>query len=304
MRLPRLLFVATLAALSGCSYTTAGGITGRIESSSETTIESPASSWSSSPLTVRSSQGSIAIVGVPGKTNISVHARFVAGANNQSDADAAFADLAATLEIKNGAGGWVVDCTHAAAWHGSVDPESTGCSSLRIEVPAGTAVPHQIVASSEFGGVHVSGVTVTKLDVTAPFGIVADVLPRDDAEIHLTGSDLVSGLCSTVLRIPETTSIGAVSLTVDNPSLHYVGVSDDDPTYWLGAYIEGFANAPRIAPRSAAATWQQGSAPFDAKSITLRASLGKALLTTASIPPYREFNECLDQKLEVRADAR
>jgi hypothetical protein len=307
MRAQSLILVVAIAAVAfaapACSYTSDGGITGRIESSSETTVESAVSSWDSEPIAITSSEGSIEVVGVPGKTNIAVHARFVAGANSQSDADAAFADLASLLSVTKSDSGWVVKCPHATSSHGSAAPLSTGCASMRVEVPAGTAVPLQISASSEFGGVHVSGVTVAKLDVSAPFGIVADVVPTNEADITLTGLYLVTGMCSTVLRVPAATRIGAATLTVDNPSLKYVGVADDDQTYWLGAYVEGFPNPPQVPVRSGSLTWSQGMEPFAAKSITLHASLGKALLTTKSesVPAYDPRNECVNMDLKVVA---
>ena len=83
------------------------------------------------------------------------------------------------------------------------------------------------------------------------------------------------------------------------PSVRYVGVADDDATYWLGTYVEGFANAPAVAPRTGTYAWHQGTAPFAARSIELRASLGKALLTTATVPPYDPTNQCLYVDLKV-----
>lgn len=303
MRLVRRLLLAlttaAAASLQACSYTSEGGVTGRYESTTTSKIESAASSWDSSPITITSTEGSISVVGVPGKTNISVEARFVAGANSQQDADAAFADVAKNLTIEKRGGGWVVDCPPATSQHGSVNPASTGCTDMRVEVPAGSAVPLEITASAPFGGVHVSGVTVKKLEMSAPFGIVADVVPADEADISLLGANLVSGMCSTVLRVPSATSIEAASLTVDNPSVKYVGVADDDSTYWLGTYVEGFANAPTVAPHTGTYAWHQGAAPFAAKSITLRASLGKALLTTAPVPAYDPTNQCLSRDLKI-----
>jgi hypothetical protein len=285
MRLASLL----LLALTACSYTSEGGITGRYESTSTSRMESAASSWDNSSITITSPGGSIRVVGVAGKTNLSIEARFVAGANSQEDADAAFADLAKNLVLEKRGGGWVVDCPPATSQHGSVHPASTGCTDLRIEVPAGSAVPLEIHASAPFGGVHVSGVTVKQLEVSAPFGIVADVVPADEADIRLLGENLVSGMCSTVLRVPSATSIEAASLSVDNPSVKY----------WLGTYVEGFADGPTVAPYTGTYAWHQGTAPFAAKSITLRASLGKALLTTAPVPAYDPRNQCLSRDLKI-----
>jgi hypothetical protein len=298
------LMVTAAACIQACSFTSDGGVTGRFESTNEAHVASAVGSWDETPLFVSSSQGSIQVVGVAGKKNIEVRARFVAGANSQADADAAFADIAKNITVAKRDGRWVVDCAHASAWHGSVDPESTGCTSMRVEVPAGTrAVPLSVTARAPFGGVHVSGVTVDELHVTAPFGIVADVLPVAAATIRLHGANLVSGLCSTTLRVPADTTIESAALTVDKPSVEYAGVAKDDPTYWLGAYVEGFANAPQAAPRSASVAWRTGGAPFAAKTIELHASLGKAVLTTAPVPAYRPTNQCLHMDLKLVAAA-
>ncbi len=290
----------TMVMTQACAWTSDGGLTARYESKDERTVESAAGSWDGAPLSIVNAHGSIQVVGVARKTRISAHARFVAGANSQADADAAFADVGNAITIEKRGAKWVVDCPRAKAWHGSVDPESTGCTSIRVEVPAGTkSAPLELTGVTAFGGIHVSGLTVKKLDLQAPFGLVADVRPTGEAELRLFGEPLVTGLCSSILRVPAETTIGSASLSVTNASIRYAGVSPEDPTYWLGTYVEGFPDAPRVAPRSESYEWSRGVAPFAAKSVEVHASLGKAVLTTAAVPAYQPFNECLETKLEV-----
>lgn len=288
-----LVLASYSSALLACSWTSEGGLTGRYESTHEILRESAADSWDGAPLSFGNTHGSIQVVGVSGKTNISVHARFVAGANNQADADAAFADTAGSIVIERSGDAWNVRCDQAKEWHGSVDPASTGCTSMRIEVPTGSVdAPLSITGRLAYGGMHVSGVTVAALDLEAPFGLVADVVPTTDAALRVHALPIVSGMCSSVLRVPPTTAIRAAKLSVDRPDVEYVDVPADNPRYWGGVSIEGFADAPHVPVRTAAIDWQRGSAPFDVAAIELHASIGKAILTTGTVPAYDPFNEC------------
>lgn len=298
-----LALLLSLVGLAGCSWTNEGGVTGRYESREEFLREA-STPWNGEPISVYNEHGSVQVVGVPGRTTIAVRSRFVAGADSQEDADAAFADSAEQVVLERNVDTWSVSCPGAAAWHGSVDPESTGCSSLRVEVPAGTAdVPLKLSVRAVFGGVHVSGASVASLTVTAPFGIVADVTPVQGAVIDLHGEDLISGLCSTVLRVPPASSIVTARLDVQHADVRYAGVDPEDPTFQNGVYIQGFEDAPALAPRTPSTTWKRGGDPFDATSITLRASLGKAVLTTLPVEPYDPFSQCYDRELHFTAGA-
>jgi hypothetical protein len=286
--------LATMAMTStACSITDKAGITRRFESSEETTVESPQGSWNGLPIFISNTNGSVQVVGVEGKTNISVHARLVAGANSQADADAAFPDVASTIVVEEQDGLWTIDCDLAKEWHGSVDPNSTGCTSLRVEVPAGSLdAPLAIDGYLPFGGFHVSNVTTKRLKLTAPFGIKADVKPTLNAEIYLWGADLGSGLCSNVLRLPPDVTFEIAELSVDRPNVKFVDVPEDDPKYWLGTFIEGFDGAPMIPPRTASYTWTRQGMPASTTHITVRASIGKAVLTTGPLPTYGKIHQC------------
>jgi hypothetical protein len=298
----RALVLCALATSSfACSWTSDGGITARYESSNEITKSDGV--WNNEAIDIANSEGSIQVVGVAEKKNITVYARFVAGANSQADAEAAFADVASGITIEKRDGRWRISCPHAKQWHGSADPIATGCSSLRVEVPAGTLrAPIKLNAVAGFGGVHVRGVTVSKLYAQAPFGIVADVVPTAEAQLVLHGDDLIIGMCSSVLRIPEESTLASVSLTVDNANVKYVDVSEDDQRFWLGADIQGFANGPAVPRRTGTYGWSRGAAPFAASQIDIHASLGKALLTTKPVEDYRAFNQCESMKQQVSAE--
>lgn len=296
---PRSIGVVLLAAsvLGGCVWTSDGGITGRVESDWEAEIASVEGSWDGTPITISSDGGSVQVIGRADLDRIRVRARFVAGANSSEDAEAAFRDMEQQLTIEHSEAGWSITCPEPLETHGSAVPSSTGCASLVVEVPAGSeAAPIDLRAATGFGGIHVSGLHVAHLDLTAPFGLVADVIPTTDATLRMYGQDLVSGLCNTVLRVPETTGFGELTLSVQHPELRYVGVDDEDPEYMLGAEIRGFGDAPFIAPRTGEFSWAREGKPHVARA-ELRASLGKAVVTTAPIAEYDDFNQCA--KLEV-----
>lgn len=289
-----LLFFPLVAAAAGCSWTSDGGLGARFVSP-EMLTESAPGSWAGEPIDVYDEHGTVEIVGVPGKTNVTVRAKLVAGARSQRDADAAFADLGAQLAVVNLDGVWSVRCTKASAWHGSVDPESTGCTQLRVEVPAGTSdAPVAITARADYGGVHTSGVTVSKLAASAPFGLVADVVPVRGATIELRGDDsLASGFCSTILRVPPSIASDEVDLSVSNTTVKYVDVDPNDTRYWPGVEVHGLPDlsAP-IAPRTASFRGKVGAEGTGAKSIVLHADMGKARLGTDPVPPADELNQC------------
>jgi len=190
-----------------------------------------------------------------------------------------------------------VRCTQASAWHGSVAPESTGCTSLRVEVPSGSVeAPLEIVGRAEYGGIHASGVHVRALDLEAPFGLVADVTPTADAALRLWGTPLASGMCSSILRLPSDAAIAAVKLDVEHPEIRYADADPDDRRWWNGVDIVGFVDAPSVAPRTGSISWQRGTTPFAVGSAAVHASLGKAVLTTEPAPPADPFNNCQYQE--------
>lgn len=292
-----LILSLSVLTAAGCSWTSEGGITDRVLSKHQYVHESEVGSWNGEPIHIMNQHGTVEIVGVPGKTNLTMQARFVAGANSEADAEAAFEDMAqSALHITSTEGGWTVSCDKASAWHGSVDPESTGCTFLRIEVPAGeVASPLSLAAYTNFGGIHASGLTVSSLDLQAPFGLVADVTPTSEASIRLYGEDLVSGMCSSILRVPSAATLGVVALSVQHPELEYAGAGDD-PRWRNGVEITGFSDAPSVPARTGSWRWSRGEAPFDAAQVEIRASLGKAVLTTAAVPSIDDFNQCQKQE--------
>lgn len=283
------LGIAAAVSVTGCAWTSDGGVGARIVSPERVT-ESALGSWAGEPIDVYDEHGSIEVVGVAGKTNITLRAKLVAGARSQEEADAAFDDLGAHLAVLEVDGRWSIRCTKAASWHGSVDPESTGCTEMKLEVPAGSLEqPLAITARADYGGVYVSGVTVSKLVASAPFGLVGDVVPVKGADVEVKGDDsLASGFCSTVLRVPAGAAIDAVDLSVTNTQVKYAGVDPNDTRFWPGVEVHGLA----IPPRTASFRGTLGTSGVGAKTVVLHADMGKAILGTDPVPSPGELGNC------------
>jgi hypothetical protein len=278
------------ALLTGCVWTSDGGVTALHVSTWEAHAEGAV--WDGAPISVSAENGSINIVGEAGRTTIAVHATLEAGANSDADAEAAFHDVADRIAIAKTNGAWSVTCPHAGDTHGSAVPLATGCHAMTVLVPGG--VPIDLRASASFGGIHASGVLVSALDLEAPFGLVADVQPTKGAHMRVWGDDLVSGHCSSYLRVPETTGLSA-QLDVQNPNVHYAGVAQDDPDFALGVAIDGFTDAPALAPRTGSLAWKHGDA---GGNVVVRASLGQAVLTTGFVPDFDPTNQCANIKID------
>jgi hypothetical protein len=291
--------VALSITSAACTLSTDGGIGERYVSDARTTA-SDEGSFAGEPIVVSGAGGSVEVVGVPGRTNIRVSAWLVAGARSQADADAAFRDVAEQLSVKRYGESWLVTCSEARETHGSAGRSTTGCDRLRVEVPAGTvASPIDLKVNTSFGGIHASGLVVKSLDLEAPFGVKADVTPVSGARLRLWGDDLVSGHCSTELRVPSTTAFKSAELRVQNTEIRYVGVSESDPEYALGAAIGGFPGAPELPPRAAFYRWTRPAAG-PAVDVELRASLGRAVLTSEPIAPFDSMTMCKKIEIDTR----
>lgn len=281
---------------AACTLSTDGGVGERYVSTERTTA-SDEGSFAGERITVSSTGGSVEVVGVPGRTNIRVRAWLVAGARSAADADAAFRDVTEQLSVTRQGGAWLVSCSEARETHGSAGRSTTGCDRLRVEVPAGSVeAPIDLQVRTSFGGVHASGLVVKALDLEAPFGVKADVTPVTGARLRLWGEDLVSGHCSTELRVPSTTGFKSAELRVQNTEIRYAGVSETDPEYALGAAIDGFPGAPSLPPRAAFYRWTRPAAG-PTVDVELRASLGRAVLTSDPIAPFDPMTMC--KKIEV-----
>ncbi len=292
LALARRFVLACFVPLGGCVWTSDGGVGARYESDWTATVSSPVGTYAGEPIVI-DGEGPVTIVGVEGLREITVRARYYAGARSVADAEASYLDTreATTVALRDGS--WVVTCGQASQSHGTVVPSATGCAEMWIEVPAGSAdAPLSLRAQTSFGGIHASGLVVDDLDLRAPFGLVADVVPVDDADLSLYGEDLVSGMCSSWLRVPEDTAFEHVALEVGAADLYYVGNDPDDEALWLQVQIEGFADRPELAPFTGSYEWERVASGAQVASATIRADLGKAIVTSGEVPDADVFSLC------------
>src|SRR5690606_27650130 len=136
-----------------------------------------------------------------------------------------------------------------------------------------------------YGGVHATGLVVERFHATAPFGLLADVTTTPGAEVTLRGQPIVSGFCSSVLRVPSHFAADAVALSVEDVGLEYAGAGAE--RFVPGVVFEGLA-APGVPtdlpPRTARWDGRIGGPGEGAARVVLHADQGKAMITTAPLP--------------------
>jgi hypothetical protein len=165
---------------------------------------SSATDWSGERIVVTNANGNVDVVGVAGATRIEVDAYPAALANNQTDADAAIADVAAQIAVTRTADGFGIACPNAASDHGSALTGGTGCARLVVHVPAGSeAMPASLQIVARFGGASVEGISGS-VTAEATFDLHASVTPTKDASISLlNGNDGSTLKCPVVLVVPS-----------------------------------------------------------------------------------------------------
>lgn len=289
--------IGLIALGSGCVWTSDGGVAARYESEWADVVESDTGSYAGEPIYVRG-KGPLTIVGVPGLDSISVRARFYAGARDPQDAESAFEDLPGALAVERRDGAWFVTCGQASRTFGSVTPSSTGCAEMYVEVPAGSEQsPLSLHAKTTFGGIHASGLVVQDLMLRAPFGLVADVEPVDGATLALFGEDLVNGMCSSWLRVPDDTAFEEAALVSDGTDRGYSGNDPNDRQFWFQVQIEGFDDAPLLPDHTESYDWSREAPGAQVEHVNIRADLGKAILTSGHVPSADAFTLCASLEL-------
>jgi hypothetical protein len=212
--------VALVAALPACTWSSESGTVNERYVSSATYTKADEVFWNGEPIRINNVSGNLEIVGVPGLRKVELEARPYAGAQNQDDADAAFADVVEGIRIE-----WValaepntyelvVECPNAAETHGSADRATTGCDELIVKVPSGTAAaPLRLSGRANFGGIHATGL-VGEVTLTAPFGIAAAIVPTKGGRVSLVNDDLILGNCPVTLALPVDFSADGLVMSV------------------------------------------------------------------------------------------
>jgi hypothetical protein len=262
--------------------------------------------WNGEPVRVMNVSGNIEIVGVPGLRKVELEARPYAGAQNQEDADAAFADVVEGIRIEwvatapdSGKYELVVECPNAAAVHGSADRATTGCDELIVKVPSGTiAEPLRLTANADFGGIYATGL-VGDVTLTAPFGISASITPTQGSTVSLVNDHLISGNCPVTLALPADFSADQVAVSVES-SFGEIVTSDFPDLKTTSCNVDG-ASRPCVAQ-------PHGQLGQGASLVEAQSSIGDAVLLAmdASGQPSQPLpwdrGGCVNKGYEAKAD--
>jgi hypothetical protein len=192
-------------------------------SSTPTALTSMAT-WVSQPIEVQNANGSVTVVSAPGATNVSVSAVPFAFADNQTDGDAAVADVTSTIKLDEIApdatqpGHLYVHCDHAASGHGTAQNGTTGCD-LTITIPAGSAtqgVPLSVTAHN--GPVSVSTVTAVtgqQIIIQSDNGSVTATGITGGVKAHSNNGPVTASFIPTAgANMEASTEVGDVALSL------------------------------------------------------------------------------------------
>lgn len=298
--------IAFAAALPACTWSSESGTVNERYVSSATYTKADDVHWNGEHVRVVNVSGNIEIVGVQGLRKVELEARPYAGAQNQEDADAAFADVVEGIRIEwvatapeSGIYELVVECPNAAAVHGSADRATTGCDELIVKVPSGTtAEPLRLTANADFGGIYATGL-VGDVTLTAPFGISASITPTQGSTVSLVNDDLVSGNCPVTLALPADFSADQVAVSVAS-GLGEIVTSDFPDLQRTSCTIQGESQPCVTQPHGQLG---QGAGLVEAQS-----SIGDAVLLAmdASGQPSQPLpwdrGGCVNKGYEVKAD--
>lgn len=297
---------AFAAALPACTWSSESGTINERYVSSTTYTKVDDVHWNGEPVRVVNVSGNIEIVGVPGLRKVELEARPYAGAQNQEDADAAFADVIEGIHIEWVAAApesdiyeLVVECPNAAAVHGSADRATTGCDELIVKVPSGTtAEPLRLTANADFGGIYAAGL-VGDVTLTAPFGISASITPTQGSTVSLVNDYLISGDCPVTLAVPADFSADQVAVRVDS-GLGEIVTSDFSDLKTTSCATESESQPCVTQPR--------GQLGQGARLVEAQSSIGDAVLLAmdASGQPSQPLpwdrGGCVNKGYEVKAD--
>jgi len=297
--------LALAAALPACTWSSESGTINRRYVSPTTYSKEADVDWTGEPLQIDNESGNLEIVGVPGLERISIEARPYAGAQNDEDAEAAFADVVDSIRIERVPAGnptadvFLVSCPNASHGHGSVDRATTGCDAFVVNVPAGTVdAPLDLAATASFGGILATDL-VGDVNLRAPFGISASVVPAKDSTVSLVNDTLVMGDCPVTLAVPADFSADRVEMGIES-GLGEVDVTDFPDLHGIDCTAGGRA--------STCLSQERGAFGGGAELVEVKSSIGDAVLLRmdASGRPSRPLpwddGACAKVKYEAQAD--
>jgi hypothetical protein len=252
----------------GCSVDTSkpGQITfksqTRYVNSPDTVVEAKAD-WTGQPITINNDSlsvlvnGGTEIIGDPSVTKVKVTARIVAygDAEDKASADKTIADAIKTVVIEEGPNGITVKCGHGGSY-GSSDAGKSGCESMTVRVPAGSATqPVNITAKAGNGDIKVSGITGGAGAQTTGGDATVSVTPTKGVTIQAIGD-------AATVAVPANFAADKITLQVASGSKGKV-ITTDFPDVTSG---QGRGNAGEGAKEIIVSA--QG--PFDDDNATLK----------------------------------
>jgi hypothetical protein len=218
---PLVLGLVTAGLAVGCTVTVKTQT--KYVSSSPTALTSSAA-WVAQPIEIENANGSVTVVSAAGATNISVSAVPFGYADNQSDGDAAVADVTSTVKLDEIApdttqpGHIYVHCAKAATAHGTAQTGTTGCD-LTITIPAGSAtqgVPLKV--TSHNGPVSVSTVTAVvgqQIIIQSDNGPVTATAITGGVKAHSDNGPVTASFLPTMgANMEASTEVGDVALSL------------------------------------------------------------------------------------------
>ena len=146
-----------------------------------------------------SEPGAIEVIVSPEATRISVTAVFAAHSDDDKypNAQQSMDDAMKTFVIEETATSFDIECGHGET-HGTARAEGSGCRTLRVTIPAGSAVqPHALAVTTGSGAVRIGMgeapfVKSLVVDDRGPSAVEVRARPVKDAMLAVTGQSTVA----------------------------------------------------------------------------------------------------------------
>jgi hypothetical protein len=173
---------------------------------------------------IENANGDVVVVGDPTATTVSVSTKVAAFADNQTDGDAAIADVTATIAIDESSTKFYVHCSEAASAHGSAARGTTACEGFTVTVPAGSATaPLALKATAHNGQITASGLNGSATVHSDNGDATASVTPAVGSVV-----DVSSGNGDVSLALPAAFTADTVTLTPGGSSAKVIDTDFPD----------------------------------------------------------------------------
>jgi hypothetical protein len=162
---------------------------------------------------IENANGDVVVQGVPNLDKITVSTKVFSFADVKGDADAAIADVVASIAIDESAGKFYIHCNTAKTGHGSAANGTTGCEGFTVQVPSGAATtPLALKATAHNGQISASGLVGSASIHTDNGDATAGISTAPGAVIEVS-----SGNGDSVLAVNADFSADVIVLTPGGP---------------------------------------------------------------------------------------